>query len=130
MIDSLLEHRADVNAQDKDGSTIIMQMLTRKTQPLIIKLLKCGARLDIQDNHNRTALDVALSNPTLMIIAYGLKIIQNCLQPYLHFVVHLNILKNKPHGLIFFFIFATKEPVILPDNAFLYYMMLWVAKDV
>lgn len=56
MIDLLVEHGADVNAQDRDGDTPLM-LAVMTAEPHIVKhLLMQGARTDLYNNQGQTAL--------------------------------------------------------------------------
>ena len=67
MTQLLVENKADVDAQDEHGSTVLMEVLKdtrsqnleRNSLFLIEQILNCGPQFDIQNHDGMTALDVA-----------------------------------------------------------------------
>lgn len=60
---ALLERGADVNAADANGMTALHWMADQGANELIEFLVARGARLDLKDLSNRTALDIARGAP-------------------------------------------------------------------
>lgn len=59
LVDFLLKHGADVNAQDKDGWTALMEATCVGNKEIIELLLNNGADVSIEDNEGGTVFDVA-----------------------------------------------------------------------
>lgn len=72
LLDLLIAHGADVNAQDSEGKTALMYLADRllyaDQTPFVQTLVKHGARLEIRDNEGRTALIHAHGNARLLTL--------------------------------------------------------------
>jgi quinoprotein dehydrogenase-associated probable ABC transporter substrate-binding protein len=61
----LIERKADVNAQAKNGMTALMIAATHNSPPMIGLLMESGANPDVKNKQGKTASDVAKMNGNL-----------------------------------------------------------------
>ncbi|EAY13564.1 ankyrin repeat protein, putative [Trichomonas vaginalis G3] len=62
LLEYLTEKGLDLNARDKDGTTLLLELMPdskRALPPVIEFLLSNGAKADIKNEHGKTALDLA-----------------------------------------------------------------------
>ena len=62
MIHMLCQYGADPNAQMQDGRTALMQIAIMENLMALDAILKNGAELDMSDNHNDTAVNLAVAH--------------------------------------------------------------------
>lgn len=58
----LIERKADLNAQNRQGKTALMYGAKRPNIESTLALLEAGAKIDIADNNKNTALHIAARN--------------------------------------------------------------------
>ena len=73
LIDCLVKGGIDVNAQNKDGRTVLMKAVKRDDDKLIKQLLDLGADVDIVDKTNRKAIDYAKDEVKYLIVNEKIK---------------------------------------------------------
>ena len=59
MVEALLEAGADVNIEDKDGSTALMEAIPNGNAEIVELLLKAGAKRDVENRHGDSPLSEA-----------------------------------------------------------------------
>lgn len=78
MVKLLVAHKADVNAQDRDGITALMKAIAQRNLPMVELLLDAGADIDARDRRGHTALTTAVlrSDPDVLkaLIARGAEV--------------------------------------------------------
>lgn len=73
LIDCMVKGGIDVNAQNKDGRTVLMKAVERKDEKLIKQLLDLGADVDIVDKTDRKAIDYANDEVKYLIVNEKIK---------------------------------------------------------
>ena len=68
LVKSLLCHQTDVNQQNSDGKTALMEAIISKSLPIIQELLAHPIQANIQDSSGKTALMYAVENGDASII--------------------------------------------------------------
>ena len=73
LIDCMVKGGIDVNAQNKDGRTVLMKAVERKDEKLVKQLLDLGADVDIVDKTDRKAIDYAKDEVKYLIVNEKIK---------------------------------------------------------
>ncbi len=77
IVEMLIDQGADVNAQDADGFTALINAIVTENVPCVQKLLQAGASVSICDKQGRSPLHIAALCGNLKIVNFNILILDS-----------------------------------------------------